>query len=232
MGADADIAAVCRVLGDSHRASFVLALLGGEELPAGELAARAGASSSLTSAHLSKLLKAGLIDVRRQGRQRYYRVASPQVATAIEGLMAIAPARPISSLRQAKQGEAIRAARTCYDHLAGRLGVAVTEALERGGALAQADSGWQLTPAGEEQFGCLGIDVSELRRHRRPLLRDCLDWTERRPHLGGSLGAALAGRMLERGWIERQPNSRAVTLTAAGRRGVKSKLAVELSDGR
>ncbi len=228
MKADPDLAAVGRVLGDTHRAAFVMALLGGQELPAGELASRARVSSSLASAHLTKLLKAGLVSVRREGRQRCYRIASPQVAEAIEGLMAIAPAQAVNSLREARQAEAIRQARTCYDHLAGRLGVAVTESLERLGALAPTDSGWELTPAGEERFAALGIDVADLRRERRPLVRSCLDWTERRPHLAGGLGAALADRLLARGWVRRLPDSRALTLTPAGRRGLRSRLAVEL----
>src|SRR5581483_3468358 len=221
---DADLAAIGRVLADPHRAAILMALLGGEELAAGELGLRARASSSLASAHLSKLLEAGMIDVRPDGRQRYYRVASDQVAQAIEGLMAIAPTRRVSSLREARQGEAIRQARTCYDHLAGRLGVAVTEALRDSGALRPSDSGWELTADGEMRFTQLGIDVAHLRVQRRPLVRACLDWTERRPHLAGGLGAALAARLLERGWIRRLPNSRAVSLTAAGRRGLRSQL--------
>lgn len=228
MLADADLASVGRTLADDHRAAFLLALLGGEELPAGELGSRTGASSSLTSAHLSKLLDAGFIRARRQGRHRLYRIASGEVAEAIEGLLAITPAKPVNSLRSSKQASAIREARTCYDHLAGQLGVALTDALERQGVLQNADAGWQVTDRGEARLRDLGVELSELREVRRPLLRQCLDWTERRPHLAGALGAAIATRLLELGWIVRVPGSRAVAVTPVGARHLRTDFALEL----
>jgi DNA-binding transcriptional ArsR family regulator len=226
--ADADLASVGRTLGDEHRAAFLLALLGGEELPAGELASRTGASSSLASAHLAKLLDAGFIRARRQGRHRLYRISSVEVAEAIEGLLAITPAKPVKSLRSSKQAGALREARTCYDHLAGQLGVALTEALERQGVLEKADAGWQVTDGGEIPLRELGIELRELRQVRRPLLRQCLDWTERRPHLAGALGAAIATRLLELGWIVRVPGSRAVAVTPVGARHLRTDFALEL----
>jgi DNA-binding transcriptional ArsR family regulator len=224
---DADLAAVAQLLGEPHRAQIMLALLAGEELPAGELAERADASSSLASAHLAKLLHAGLVSARSRGRQRYYRIADPKVAHAIEGLLAIAPTRPVRSLKESRHGEAIREARTCYDHLAGRLGIALIDALERTTALEPSDSGWQLTPGGEERLTRLGIDIAGLRGNRRTLIRPCLDWTERRPHLAGALGAAITTHLFERRWIQRLPHTRAVTITPVGRRRLKAAFALQ-----
>ncbi len=228
MFADADLAAVARLLGEPHRAQIMLSLLAGAELPAGELAQRADASSSLASAHLARLLEAGLLRARRRGRQRYYRIADDEVAQAIESLLAIAPKRPVRSLKDSRQGEAIRQARTCYDHLAGRLGVRLTAALEHLHALEPSDSGWQLTAEGERRLVGLGIDIEQLRAGRRRLIRPCLDWTERRLHLAGALGAALTTRLFELGWIERLPGSRAVTVTPAGRRQLAAGWSLDL----
>jgi DNA-binding transcriptional ArsR family regulator len=233
---DADLAAIGRMLGDDHRARFLLALLGGEALPAGELAARSGASSSLASAHLAKLLDAGLVDATRRGRQRHYRLATPQVAHAIEALLAVAPARATSSLREHSRGEAIRRARTCYDHVAGRLGVAVADAFEERCIVRANQSGWELTPHGEHELEQLGLDIPALRRQRRAFIRPCLDWTERRPHIAGGLGAAVTARMFELAWIRRLPGSRGLRVTPKGDAELHARFAVSLeppaSDGR
>jgi DNA-binding transcriptional ArsR family regulator len=225
---DADLTLIGRMLGDDHRAQFLLALIGGQELPAGELAARSGASSSLASAHLAKLLDAGLVSVARRGRQRHYRLAGPQVARAIEGLLAIAPARPARGLRDSSRGQAIRRARTCYDHLAGRLGVTLTDALERQRIIDPHQSGWDLTPRGERELEQLGLDVGALRAERRAFVRPCLDWTERRPHLAGALGAALASRFFDLAWIRRLPGSRALRLTPQGEAELLERFALHL----
>jgi len=214
------------MLGDDHRARFLLALLGGEQLSAGELAARSGASPSLASAHLAKLLGAGLVTANRQGRQRYYRLASPQVARAVEALLAIAPVSRASGLRESTRGEAIRRARTCYDHLAGRLGVALTDAFEQRRIIRPHQSGWELTPQGERELGALGLDIGALRGHRRAFMRPCLDWTERRPHLAGALGAGIATGLFELGWIHRLPHSRAVRITQTGEAELRARFAV------
>jgi DNA-binding transcriptional ArsR family regulator len=228
MAGDADLTVIGRMLGDGHRAKFLVALLGGEELPAGELAARSGASSSLASAHLGRLLKAGFVTARRRGRQRYYRLATPEIAHAIEALLAIAPARPARGLRESNQGKAIRRARTCYDHLAGHLGVALADALEAKRIITPHESGWELTPAGERQLEQFGLNIPALRSNRRTFIRPCLDWTERRPHLAGALGAALAARAFELGWVRRLPGSRAVRLTPTGERGLVAQFAVSV----
>jgi DNA-binding transcriptional ArsR family regulator len=228
MLADADLAMVASVIGDQRRASMLLALLGGEELAARELAARAGASSSLASAHLSKLLHGGLLEARRVGRERRYRIASPAVAQALEALLAIAPTRAARTLRESSRGQAIRRARTCYDHLAGELGVGLTEALQRQRVIIADDGAYSLTPSGEKRLQLLGIDTSELRKGRRALTRQCLDWTERRPHLAGALGAGISERLLELRWLRRVPSSRAVIVTSSGRRELQAHFALDL----
>jgi DNA-binding transcriptional ArsR family regulator len=226
--ADADLAAVGRALGDPHRARFVLALLGGEELAAGELAARARTSSSLTSAHLARLLESGLVTARAEGRKRYYRIASAQIAESVEALLAIAPPQPAAGLTEVTAGKALQRARTCYDHLAGRLGVALADAFERDQVLLPTASGWDLTREGEAALARLGLDPAALRQARRPFLRPCLDWTERRPHLAGMLGQAIAARFLDLDWVRRSGRSRALVITATGERQLLAEFAITL----
>src|ERR1700722_2083717 len=228
MLADADLASIGRALGDAHRARFVLALLGGEELPAGELAARAGTSSSLTSAHLARLLGSGLVTARAQGRQRFYSIASAQIAESVEALLAIAPRQPAVGLTEVTTGKALQRARTCYDHLAGQLGVALADSFERDRMLLPTASGWDLTGAGERKLAHLGLDAAELRQGRRPVLRPCLDWTQRRPHLAVRLGQALASLLLDLGWVRRSTQSRALLITAPGERRLLSEFAIKL----
>jgi DNA-binding transcriptional ArsR family regulator len=226
MLADADLATVAALMGDARRASMLLALLGGEELAAHELAARADATSSLASAHLAKLMDGGLLLAERRGRNRYYRLADRQIAEAIEALLTIAPQRRARGLQEAYRGETMRHARTCYDHLAGELGVALTDSLESQRLIGSHGDGFPLTPAGRERLDRLGIDIDALQHGRRALTRPCLDWTERRPHLAGSVGAALAARLLELAWVSRRPGTRAVIVTEVGRRRLRAELGV------
>jgi DNA-binding transcriptional ArsR family regulator len=226
--ADADLAVVGRSLGDAHRAHFVLALLGGEELAAGDLAARAGTSSSLASAHLARLLGSGLVSARQQGRQRYYRLGSADIARAIEALLAIAPVRSATGLTNVHRGKALQRARTCYDHLAGRLGVALTDAFEQRQLIAVADSGWSLTSRGERRLSAFGLDPAALDLGRRPVIRPCLDWTERRPHMAGTLGQAIATRLMSLEWVRRAPASRALLITPLGERQLLAEFAVRI----
>jgi len=223
--ADADIAGPASLMGDATRATFLMALSEGQSLPASELARRARVTPSTASIQLAKLVEGGFLKVKRNGRHRYYGLADANIAAAIESLAVIAPRRPASSLKQARIGSDLQAARTCYDHLAGVLGVTLFESLQRQRLLTA-----ELAPTrrGAKRFGELGIDVVELARRRRPFAKRCLDWTERRHHLAGSLGAALAARCFELGWIERLPASRAVRVTEEGRDDLAREFAIEL----
>ncbi|MFC3502248.1 ArsR/SmtB family transcription factor [Micromonospora krabiensis] len=210
------LAQLAALLADTTRARICLALLDGRAWTAGELARAAGVAASTASDHLSRLVDGGLLAQERQGRHRYLRLADPSVAQLIEDLAGRAPAEPgpARSLRAARASAALAYARTCYDHLAGRLGVLVHDALLDRGLLDRA-GGLTLTPAGLDWCADLGLPLATLRPTRRPLLRDCLDWTERRPHLSGALAAALCGRLLDLGWLARG-DGRIVRLTPAG----------------
>ncbi len=212
-------------MGDPTRAVFLMALSEGQSLPAGELARCAGVTASTASIQLAKLVDGGLLTVERNGRHRYYSLADPAIAAAIESLAVIAPRRPASSLRQARIGSELQAARTCYDHLAGELGVALFDALLKERLLTP---NLEATKKGSRRLVELGIDVDEVAQSRRAFARPCLDWSERRHHLAGALGAAIATQFFELGWIERTSSSRAVRVTDAGRKGLERELAVRL----
>ncbi|MEV0148949.1 MULTISPECIES: helix-turn-helix transcriptional regulator [unclassified Nonomuraea] len=216
VAADADIAPVAALIADPTRAAILTALLGGQALAAGELARMSGVSAATASAHLSRLLEGGLVDVVRQGRHRYYRLAGHEIAEVLEVLARVGGRPPVRSLRQSRQARMLEEARTCYDHLAGRAGVGLLDGLLEAGCL----SGGEVTPEGERLLGRLGVDVEGARRTRRRFAPDCLDWTERRAHLGGSLGAAITAVLFERGWCARGPVPRAVSVTEAGREGL------------
>jgi DNA-binding transcriptional ArsR family regulator len=248
MRGDADIARVGALVADPARARVLLALGDGRALPATVLAGEAGVAASTASAHLGKLVKGGLLVVERHGRHRYFRIAGPEVSDLIEALARLSPAAPVRSLRQGTQAQAVRFARTCYDHLAGVLGTELMSALlERelltGGdgvfepAAADADRlsspgfdlDYRLTSRGARELREFGIDLEALPR-RRPLIRYCVDWSEQRHHLAGSLGAALAARMFDLGWVNRARHSRAVHVTEDGREGLKRSFGFELSE--
>lgn len=226
MSAFPEVSGVARMIGEPTRAAMLTALLGGEWLTAGELARRARIAPPTASEHLARLGAAGLIVARRAGRHRYYALAGADVAAALESLAQIAAPGPTNALRRLPAEESLRFARSCYDHLAGQLGVLLTEALVERGVLAGA--GLDVTPRGEQVLGGLGVDVSSLRGERRPLTRPCLDWSERRDHLAGAVGAALLASLLERGWLARLPGTRAVRLTLRGREGLYRALGVAL----
>jgi DNA-binding transcriptional ArsR family regulator len=227
-GADGrGLAGFAALLADPTRAGFCLALLDGRAWTAGELARAAGVAASTASDHLTRLVAGGLLVEERQGRHRYVRLAGPGVAQLVEDLAARAPApaTPPRTLRAASAGVALAYARTCYDHLAGRLGVLVYDALLDRGVLDRS-GGLALTGNGVTWLAGLGVPVEPLRATRRPLVRDCLDWTERRPHLAGALGAALCGRFLDLGWTVRGAG-RAVRLTPSGRDALADALALD-----
>jgi DNA-binding transcriptional ArsR family regulator len=217
---DADIATVAAAIADPARASMLDALLAGEALTAGELARAAGVAPSTASEHLRRLVAVDLVAVVRTGRHRYHRLTGPDVAAALEALALIAPRRSTGtgSLRRVRADAALTYARTCYDHLAGVVGVAVLDALVATHRLEWRDDSLCLGTDGEDWLGRLDIDVDELRAGRRPMVRTCLDWTTRRPHLAGGLGAAIAARATAARWVvRRSPGHRAVRVTPAGR---------------
>jgi len=228
MDADAQVAPVAALVADATRASVLWALSNGRALPACDLALQAGVTAATISYQLEKLIAGGLVAADRQGRHRYYRLASPTVIGLLEALATVAPPAPARTFREGQQGKALRFARTCYDHLAGLLGVRIAEALVARGCLAPSARDYLLTPAGERLFGRLDVDVAGARAARRCFARACLDWSERRHHLAGALGAALLGRLLELGWIERTRSSRAVRLSDPGRRGLREHLRIEI----
>src|SRR5262249_1837477 len=190
-----------------------------------ELAASAGVTPQTASWHLAHLTAGHLIVAEKRGRQRYYSFASPQVAQMVETALTVAQSR-----RQphCKVDEAMRTARTCYDHLAGILGVGVADPLTRGGCVGLSDDGGELTTAGSDFLTGFGIDLQAAAQRKRIFCRPCLDWTERRLHLAGSVGAAIATRCFELGWIERVRHGRTVTITAAGRRGFADSFGLTL----
>lgn len=196
------------------RSRFLNLLMDGSARPAGELAARAGVSASTASEHLGVLLDAGLVDCTPRGRHRFYSIADAEVAGALELLGHLCPDEPDATRAPGGAARDLAHARLCYDHLAGRLGVRLTDALV---ASSRIDAGsWQLTLAGAAHLEEQGVDVQALRAGRRPLVRPCPDWTERRPHLAGSVGAAIATLFLDRGWAARRPAGRGLDLTRAG----------------
>jgi DNA-binding transcriptional ArsR family regulator len=223
-----DIARVGALMGDPSRAAMLMALMGGEALPASELAFRAGVALPTASGHLAQLVGGGLLAMERQGRHRYYRLAKSLVAEAIEALAAVTPQILTGKRRAMPEDAPMRRARTCYDHLAGRLGVAVTDALLHRHVLRPGDAGLTLTQPKRSAalLDRLGIDAQSLKTGHRPIVRTCLDWTERRPHVAGALGAAIAGRFLAEGWVRRQRDSRALSVTALGERRLKEELGV------
>jgi DNA-binding transcriptional ArsR family regulator len=220
MNEDPRLAEIAALVGDPARANILTALLDGRALTASELAYFAGVSPQTTSGHLAKLTQSRMLALQKQGRHRYYRLATPQVGRMIESIMEVAVAAPARYRPLSKVDTALRAARTCYDHFAGRLGVGLADALCRRGHIVLADEGGEVTEAGMAFLSRFGLDLEEARRRRRAYCRPCLDWTERRPHLGGAVGAALATRCFALHWVERQRDSRALAVTAAGRRGL------------
>jgi DNA-binding transcriptional ArsR family regulator len=232
---DVDIAPIGALLGDPTRAQVLMALADGRALPASRLASEAGVAPSTVSEHLARLLAAGLVTVRPEGRSKFYRLASPEVADALEAIARIAPERPVRSLREGSHAHALREARTCYNHLAGRLGVGLFAGLLSHGLLSGGDGqhhpdqavhdrlsapgrdlSYRLTPRGEEALGAIGMDLDAVLA-RRPAVRYCLDWSEQQHHLAGPLGTALADRLFALGWVTRTQRRRVVRVTEAGR---------------
>jgi DNA-binding transcriptional ArsR family regulator len=222
------LAEVAALFGDPGRAGMVMSLWDGTARPAGELARIAGVAPATASAHLARLVSGGLLRVERRGRHRYYRLAGPAVAQALESLAGVLPLHAPGVHVEAAE-DPIRRARLCYDHVAGRLGVAIGDALVTKRWLALDAGAYVLGPAGRRGFERFGVDVAALEHGRRPLLRSCIDWTERREHLGGALGAALANQLLERDWLRRQRGVRTLLVTTAGREGLRDALGLRVA---
>ncbi len=226
MSSSPDLATLAALIADPSRAAMLSALLGGISLPAGELARQAKISPQTASAHLAKLVEGGLLSMTITGRHRYFRLRDKQVAQVLESMALLAPSQRVHSLNDSLERKALHRARTCYNHLAGVLGVAVTQALVAKGWVYQNDEAFEVTEFGTGQFHALGIDCSQLAK-RRVLARACLDWSERQHHIGGALGAAMAQRYLELRWIVRVEGSRAVKVTDLGRYHLKCELGIE-----
>jgi DNA-binding transcriptional ArsR family regulator len=229
MRGDADIARAAALLAEPARAAFVSALMEDGPLPATALAARGRIAPSTASEHLARLVAGGFLSSEKRGRHRYYRLADPAVAAAVEALAVVAPQPQVRSLREATRSELLRHARTCYDHLAGRVGVALARSLEQDGTLVRRDGSYELGPEAEVRLATLGIELQALRNGRRPLVRGCLDWSERELHIAGALGAAVASRLFELGWIKRRDGNRSVEVTAEGRAGLSFELGIDQS---
>jgi DNA-binding transcriptional ArsR family regulator len=234
MASHSRFAEVAALAGDPARAAMLHAVMDGRALTATELAHVAGITPQTASGHLARMTVAGLLVVRKQGRHRYYRLASPAVAQMMESIMRVASVPdPARRLVVGPRDAALRTARTCYDHLAGHLGVALADGLEEGGRVEFSSDGGLVTDAGIAFFDRLGIDVGALaaRRGGRParvMCRPCLDWSERRPHLAGSIGAALCAHSFAKDWIRRMRGTRAVAITPEGARVFREQFGAQL----
>jgi DNA-binding transcriptional ArsR family regulator len=229
MSNNAKFAEIAALAGDPGRASMLNGLMDGRALTATELARLAGVTPQTASSHLMRMTEAGLLSVEKQGRHRYHRLASPAVAQMIESIMRLAaPDIATKPLRTGPRDAALRAGRTCYDHLAGRLGVSIADALVSSGHLRLGLDAGEVTDSGVALFDRAGIAIEASARRGRVLCRPCLDWSERRPHLAGAIGAALCSHCFDNGWIRRIDGTRAVSVTPQGRRKLFETFGVSL----
>lgn len=221
-----NIVGIAALIGDHARSDMLTAMIAGQALTATELAEIAGVTKQTGSAHLAKMLDAKLVAVQSQGRHRYYRLADRDVAQLLESLMGVAYRTGAVRLRSSPREPALRKARVCYDHLAGDLGVLVYDSFEQRGLLKNEAAGLSLTPKGRAFCADLGIDLAALAKGRRHLCRACLDWSVRRPHLAGALGAALLDRCYDLGWARRMKGSRVVNFSPLGERALRERFSL------
>jgi DNA-binding transcriptional ArsR family regulator len=227
---DVDFATVAKCLASPARAAMVGHLLDGRAMTASELAKAAGVRPSTASEHLAQLVAGGLVAVTNQGRNRYFSITNIETAEALESLAQICPLSTARSLTGSMQDEAQRLARICYDHVAGRLGVAILDGLLTTRWLVADRSGFAVTARGELGLRQLGVDLGSARSQRRSFARACMDWTEHRPHLSGALGASIAAALFDRRWIERRAKWRGLHVTPAGSAGLRGLLGVYVQD--
>jgi DNA-binding transcriptional ArsR family regulator len=221
-----NIVGIAALIGDPARAEILTVLMTGQALTATELSSVAEVSKPTASSHLAKLLQSGLLAMERQGRHRYFRLADRDVGQLLESLMGVAYRVGAVRFRSSPREPALRKARVCYDHLAGELGVLIYESLEQRHFLRRDKNGLCLSEHGERFCRDFGIDLELLARQRRPLCRPCLDWSMRRHHLAGALGAALLSRCLQRGWARRTKGSRLIRFSAAGEKTLRNRFSV------
>ncbi|WP_458125736.1 ArsR/SmtB family transcription factor [Paenibacillus sp. Z3-2] len=227
-----NITIIASLIADPSRSIFLSSLLDGRALPAGELAHIAGVTPQTASSHLAKLVEGGLLEVEQQGRHRYYRLASKEIANLIETMASIAPPVQVRSLKQSDQLQQLSYARTCYGHLAGKLGISLCEALLEKGYLTEPEEAhskdYHVTEEGTQWFTTFGIKLQMKPGSRRAIARKCLDWSERRHHLSGMLGEQLKQRLSELEWTRQKKGSRSVEVTEAGKKGLYEVLGISL----
>ncbi len=230
MNTEPDLSTIAALIGEPTRAIMLSALLGGQSLPASELAYRAHITAQTASSHLSKLVDGGLLTVQRTGRHRYYQLKNADVGHLLEAMAVIAPPTRTKTAHESEAMKALCSARTCYDHLAGKLGVAVTQSLLDQAYIHLDDVNYQITSEGSRWLETWKIDENQLRKGRRRFACTCLDWSERRYHVAGALGAALAAALFENGWIKRVEGTRAIGITDKGRTGLAEQFAIYTQD--
>lgn len=221
MSINPNVAEIASLLGETSRATMLTSLMDGRFHTASELAFMAAITPQTASFHLSKLVEGNLVKVEKHGRHRYYQLANGEVAHILELFLTISPPPEVRSLKQSSQVKLLREARTCYDHLAGKLAVNLTETMLSAGYFEKKEREFVVTPKGEQFFTAFGLNLGELKRERRQFSHACLDWSERQHHLAGALGHGLLTHFFELGWIVQVPSIRAVKVTDKGKIGFK-----------
>ncbi|MDF2036881.1 winged helix-turn-helix domain-containing protein [Cytobacillus oceanisediminis] len=228
MNVNSNVAKVASLVSEPSRAAILTVLLDGRYHTVNELAQMARIKPQTASFHLKKMLDAQVVTAEKQGRHRYYGILNQEVAQVMESFLSIAPPVEVKSFHHASEDKAIRLARTCYDHLAGNLGVQLTESLKSKGYITEENDTFSVTEDGKAFFHSMQIDLTSLKNKRRSFSHKCLDWSERRHHLAGALGNAILEKLLERNWIQRIPKTRAIKITTHGMKGLKETFAIEL----
>jgi DNA-binding transcriptional ArsR family regulator len=230
MNANPNVAMVATLVSEASRAAILTALLDGRFHPASELAQMAGIKPQTASFHLAKMIEANVVTVEKQGRHRYYGIRNQEIAQVMESLLSVAPPVEIKSFRHASEHKGLRHARTCYDHLAGNLGVQLTDSLKKMGCICEEKDEFILTEKGEGFLASFQINLEEVKKKRRSFSHKCLDWSERRYHLGGALGKALLDRLLELNWVQRTPKTREIKITHDGENGLKQIFSIAMEE--